>query len=279
MRRLFWIFALGLVSLTVHAQSTSKAEPWARWKAHDADSTATIDNSAYDAFLKKYVVVHDDGPNGVRYADVSDTDRNKLEQYIKRLEKTDIDHYNRRVQRAYWLNLYNAETIDQVLENYPIDSIRDAGGMLQQGPWHKQVLEVEGEQLSLNDIARRILRPLWHDGLSLYGVSCGALSCPSLRQTAYTGSNVSDALYENAEDYVNSPEGAHFDDDHLTVSKMYDWFADDFGGDTHGIINHIRRYATPSLSLHLEATHQIDDYAFDWSLNSEDNVARKNKSD
>lgn len=276
MRRLFWILALGLslTSLAAQAQSKSETDLWSRWKAHDSDSTATIDNSAYNAFLKKYVVDHQDGSNGVRYKDVSDADRDKLEAYIEQLEKVDIDHYNRHVQRAYWLNLYNAETIDLILDNYPLDSIRDLGGILHHGPWQKKVLEVEDKKLTLNDIARRILRPIWHDGMSLYGISCGAVSCPSLRGAAYTGSNVDKALRQNAKDYVNSPEGVRFDDNRLTLSKIYDWYADDFGGSARGILNHIRRFATPSLSARLDAARgDIDDYTFDWSINSQANVS------
>ncbi|KEZ79288.1 DUF547 domain-containing protein [Salinisphaera hydrothermalis] len=277
MRRLFWIvtFGLSLISVAAQAQSESKADLWARWKAHDDKSTATIDNSAYDAFLKKYVVVHQDGPNGVRYGDVSAADRQKLEQYIQTLEKVDIDHYNRQVQRAYWLNLYNAETIDLVLQHYPVDSIRDVGTLLHHGPWQKKVLKVEGQKLTLNDIARRILRPIWTDGLTLYGLSCGAISCPSIRQSAYTGSNVYTALYLNAEDYVDSPEGVHFDNGQLKLSKIYDWYKQDFGGDPRGVINQIRRYASPGLSAHLEVTQHIDGYDFDWALNSEANISHQ----
>ncbi|MGN8160024.1 DUF547 domain-containing protein [Salinisphaera sp. RV14] len=278
MRRLVWILTLGLglVSAAAQAQSESKAKLWARWQAHDSQSTATIDNGAYDAFLKKYVVVHRDGPNGVRYGDVSSADRHKLEHYIQTLENVDIDHYNRHVQRAYWLNLYNAETIDLILQHYPIKSVRDIGSLLHHGPWQKKVLKVAGQKLTLNDISRRILRPIWTDGLTLYGLSCGAISCASLRQTAYTGSNVYAALYENAEDYVNSPEGVRFDHDGgLKISKIYDWYKADFGGDKRGVINHIRRYAAPQLSVHLEADRHIAGYDFDWSLNSEANVTAK----
>lgn len=274
MRRLFCILSLGLVlaSATAQAQTESKASPWARWKAHDAKSTATIDNGPYVAFLKKYVVDHQDGPNGVRYDQVSDADKAKLAHYIKTMEDVDIAHYNRDVQRAYWLNLYNAETIDLVLQHEPIDSIRDIGGLFHHGPWKKDVLKVEGQKLALNDISRRILRPIWDDGLTIYGLACGAMSCASLRRTAYTGDNVYKALYENAEDYVNSPEGVRFDHDRLTISSIYDWYKDDFGDDTRGVINHIRRYAAPALSAHLEVTDDIDGYAFDWALNSERNI-------
>ncbi|HET7314888.1 DUF547 domain-containing protein [Salinisphaera sp.] len=258
------------------AHAAPDADLWARWQAHDADSTATIDHSAFDAFLHKYVVVHDHGPNGVRYGDVSAADRDRLAHYIAAMEKIDIDRYNRDVQRAYWINLYNAETIDLVLEDYPVDSIRDfGGGLFHHGPWDDQVLEVEGEELSLNDIEHRILRPIWPDGMTHYGVNCASISCPSLRDSAYTGANIDRALVDNAKDYVNSPEGVHFEDGRLIVSKIYDWYQSDFGGDALGVIQRLRRFAQPALSARLDAQRgDIDGYAYDWSLNSERNIER-----
>ncbi len=271
------VAALASVCAPLAAQAAPDAKLWPRWKAHDADSTATINHGAFNAFLHKYVVVHDEGPNGVRYGDVSDADRKKLEHYIAALEKIKIDHYNRDVQRAYWIDLYNAETIDLVLTNYPVDSIRDiGGGLFHHGPWGDHVLKVEGKKLSLNDIEHRILRPIWPDGMTHYGVNCASISCPSLRASAYTGANVDRALAKNAADYVNSPEGVHFDGSKLIVSKIYDWYQSDFGGDALGVIQHLRRFAKPALSARLDAkSGQIDGYVYDWALNSEHNIQQR----
>ena len=269
------LYALALVALSLVVSATTalaapKADLWPRWETHDAESTATIDHGRYDAFLQKYVAPHEHGPNGVRYAQVSDADRASLGDYLEAMQQIDIARYSRPVQRAYWINLYNAKTLALVVDNYPVDSIRDiGGGIFTSGPWKKKLLQVDGEKLSLNDIEHRILRPIWHDGLTHYGVNCASISCPSLRAKAYTADNLYAALRANARDYVNSGEGVSIDDDEVTVSKLYDWYAADFGNSTRSIVSHLRQYANPGLSARLDMLSRIDQYAYDWALNDE----------
>ena len=269
MRRLVAAF-IALSFITTAAFAAPKADLWPHWQAHDENATATIDHSAYDAFLRKYVVAHEHAPNGVRYGDVSAADHTRLKNYIEAMQQVDIAAYNRDVQRAYWINLYNALTLDRVLDAYPVDSIRDIGGsLISSGPWKKRYLTIDGEKLSLNDIEHRILRPIWHDGLTHYGVNCASMSCPDLSTQAYTGDNVYTLLRENARDYVNSPAGVRFDDGELVVSSIYDWYGQDFGGNDRAIISHLRRFADPARSTRLDMRDTIDDYAYDWALNDE----------
>ncbi|MES1950053.1 glutaredoxin 2 [Salinisphaera sp. S4-8] len=263
------LIVLCLWSTAVLAAPAAKL--WPRWQAHDENSTATIDHRAFDDFLRTYVVAHEHAPNGVRYGQVSDADHQRLERYLQAMQQIDIDGYNRDVQRAYWINLYNALTLDLVLDAYPVDSIRDIGGsVLSSGPWKKKRLRIDGEKVSLNDIEHRILRPIWHDGLTHYGVNCASLSCPDLATRAYTGKNVYTLLRENARDYVNSPAGVRFtDDDELIVSKIFDWYGSDFGDSDRAIISYLRRFAGPQRSLRLDMRQTIDGYAYDWALNDE----------
>lgn len=257
-----------LFLFTSAAQAAPDAELWERWQTHDEDSTATIDHGAFDAFLGEYVTAKNTAPNLVRYAAVSAADKGALEAYIEALQKIDIGTYNREVQLAYWINLYNAKTLDLVLERYPVDSIRDiGGGLFVSGPWKLKLLHVAGEKLSLNDIQHRILRPIWDDGLSHYGVSCAAIGCPSLRTQAYTAANVYRALHDNARDYVNSEQGVHITDNKLLASKIYDWYAGDFGHSQQAVISHLRRFSAPAQSAQLDALERIDGYRYNWALN------------
>lgn len=269
MRR-FIAALIALSFISTAALAAPKADLWSRWEAHDEKSTTTIDHSVYDAFLSKYVVAHEHAPNGVRYGEVSEADHRQLKLYIQSMQQVDIAAYNRDVQRAYWINLYNALTLDLVLDAYPVDSIRDiGGGLISSGPWKKRYLKVDGEKLGLNDIEHRILRPIWQDGLTHYGVNCASMSCPDLSPQAYTGDNVYTLLRQNARDYVNSPAGVRFDDGELVVSKIYDWYGQDFGGTDRAIISHLRRFAEPQRSTKLDMQDTIDDYAYDWALNDE----------
>lgn len=246
------------------------ADLWERWQAHDPASTAVIDHSPWDGFLKRYVVADPEGANLVRYADVSTEDRLLLDNYIAGLAGLPVSRYGRDEQLAYWMNLYNALTVQVVLMHYPVDSIRDidiSPGFFSNGPWGKKLVTIEGEQVSLNDIEHRILRPVWRDPRIHYGLNCASTGCPDLLADAFTAGTADVALTAAARGYINDPRGVSLRGDTVTVSKIYDWFIADFGGDEAGVIDHLLRYADEPLATVLRQKNRIDDVQYDWSLN------------
>ena len=267
------IVALGLPLAGIasfEALFAPKADLWPRWQAHDSASTETIDHTAWDRLLAAYL--HDDGEglNTFDYGGVSASDRAALDTYIQDLAGVRIDGYNRDEQVAYWVNLYNALTVQVVLDAYPVDSIRDidiSPGLFADGPWDKTLATVEGEAITLNDIEHRILRPIWRDPRIHYAVNCAAIGCPNLQPVAFTGANTERLFDDGARDYVNSPRGVRRGDRGLIVSSIYAWFEEDFGSGDADIIAHIKPFAGPALTATLEETDMISGYDYDWSLN------------
>lgn len=262
------LLLLGLLSLSTLA-AAKDAEPWPFWEKHNSNSTATIDHSAWDTLLKKYISQRGD-LNRFAYGKVTRTDKQALKQYLTKLQAVKIRGYARLEQKAYWTNLYNAATIDVVLTAYPVDSIQDidtSPGLFSSGPWGKKIVTVEGKKLSLDDIEHRILRPIWNTPLTHYTVNCASIGCPNLADTAFTGENITRMQIALAKAFINSKRGARVKDGDLTVSKIYDWFEDDFGGSEKAVIRHLRRYATGTLAKQLKRIDDIDDYEYDWSLN------------
>ncbi len=245
-----------------------ESEPWPRWEAHDPHSAETVDHSAWSALLGRVVATGQaDRVNRVDYAGFSDADQAELRGYLQGLQDVDVDQLNRAEQKAYWINLYNAVTVDLILQHYPVRSIRKIrlGGLFS-GPWDKALVEVAGQPLSLNDIEHRILRPIWRDPLIHYGVNCASLGCPNLLPEAYTGANVDQLLAQNARDFINSERGVSLARGGLRLSKIYQWFAADFG-DRAGLIDHLREYANPSLLADIERAPKVRAYRYDWALN------------
>lgn len=262
------IFALLILSGAV--QAAPDADPWPRWQAHDNDSDVRVDHQPWQDFLDRFVDTDNQGINRVDYAAVDDEAQQHLAQYLEQLQSTPVSQLNRREQLAFWINLYNAQTLFTVLEHYPVKSIRDIdiSGLFSNGPWGAELLEVEGQALTLDDIEHRILRPIWRTPLIHYAVNCAALGCPNLQRQAFTADNARALMSQAAFDYINHPRGARFDHEgELSVSSIYFWFAEDFGG-REGILPHLKRYATPSLAQRLETTEGIDDHHYDWSLNA-----------
>jgi hypothetical protein len=269
MRRLLYSLVVLFLS-TTGASPAPSADPWPFWFENDAGSSATIDFGFWNAFLSRYLKPSADGINRIPYGTVTAQDRQALEGGLARLAALPIRHYARPQQMAYWINLYNALTVDTVLNHYPVDSIRDISispGLFNRGPWDRKLVTVEGQALSLNDIEHRILRPIWHDPRVHYAVNCASLGCPNLAGTAYESSHLDAMLDAAARAYVNHPRGAAVHDGRLTVSSIYRWYEADFGGTDAGVIEHLTRYAEPPLANALRGIRAIADDHYDWRLN------------
>ncbi|MEM7025976.1 MAG: DUF547 domain-containing protein, partial [Pseudomonadota bacterium] len=211
-----------------------------------------------------------DGVNRFTYGAFSADDKAVLDQYLRDLAAVQISSHNRAEQMAYWINLYNALTVQVILDHYPVESIRDidiSPGLFSDGPWGKDLIEVEGEDLSLDDIEHRILRPIWRDPRIHYGVNCASIGCPNLMTEAYQGATIDRQLDEAARAFVNNPRAIQVEGNDLVVSSIYDWFMEDFGDTDEEVIDHLRAYATPGLEMTLEMFSSIDDDRYDWDLN------------
>ncbi len=264
-----WMFAFLL--LPGLARAAPAANLWPVWQANNPASTATIDHSVWNVFLNNYVHPGADGINRVAYNAVSATELGALQADLTRLQAVQIDNYAKPEQRAYWMDLYNEQTIVLVLTHFPVASIRDIdGGFFHHGPWDEKLLTIEGRPVSLNDIEHRILRPIWHDPLTHYGLNCASLGCPNLLAQAFTGANLSRLLAANAAAYINNPAHVRLDAGGLTVSSIYIWYQADFGGTDQGVIDHLMTYAAPPLRARLAGVHKISGHQYVWDLNRTD---------
>lgn len=271
--RLRTLIFLAAALLGSPAEAAPKAELWERWMAHDPASTAVIDHGWWDGFIETYVAAGADGVNRLPYSKITAIDRAGLAAYIGRLARLRISAYRRDEQFAYWVNLYNALTVKVVLDHYPVDSILDIGispGLFAFGPWGKKLVTVDGEDLSLDDIEHRILRPIWRDPRIHYAVNCAAIGCPNLARRAFTGENVEAMLTQAAGDYINHPRGAEVRDGRLYASSLYQWYRVDFGDSDAGVIQHLKRFANAELARRLETVSYIYDDDYDWALNAAD---------
>ena len=249
--------------------SSSKPEAWDIWEKHNPENTASIDHSKWDGILKKYISTDETGLNLFAYGDVSEDDNALLKSYIEDMSKISISDHSRPVQFAYWVNMYNALTVTVILDNYPVESIRDidTSGLFKNGPWGAELVQVEGETLTLDDIEHRILRPIWKDPRIHYAVNCASVGCPNLNKNAFTAANLEPMLEDGARQYINSERGFFVEDGDLIVSSIYKWFAYDFNNSEEGILNHLKKYANAEKLKELENINEIADTDYDWYLN------------
>jgi uncharacterized protein DUF547 len=270
--RLAVIVAIFLLQPAAHG--APKADLWPRWQKHEPANTRKIDHSAWDRFLKQHVIApHPSGINRVRYQAVTPEDRKNLKAYLQSMQSLPISTYNRAEQKAYWINLYNAVTVDVILSRFPVASIRDINispGLFVRGPWGAKLISVESEKLSLDDIEHHILRPIWKDNRVHYAVNCASLGCPNLQPVAYTGENTETLLERAAEEFINHPRGVAIQKGRLQVSSIYVWFQEDFGSDPEDLMEHWQQYANPALAEALEKYSGGLAHEYDWRLNGDE---------
>lgn len=232
----------------------------------DETSDAAIDHTAWDLLLGEYVVEGDAGVNLVNYDAMKKNASDELASYLNEMQAVEIEKYGTDEQFAFWINLYNAVTVDLILKNLPLDSIRDIG-LLGTGPWKDDAVTVAGRTLSLDNIEHDILRPEWKDVRIHYAVNCASIGCPNLATRAYTGANLEEMLEAASKAFINHPRGFGGEPGNVIASSIFDWYQDDWGS-VQDVLDHARKYAEGATAKLLKNADEIASYDYDWNLNN-----------
>lgn len=231
-------------------------------------------HAVWQTLLARYLdTAASDRVNRFRYSAVTPEDKALLAAYLDSLQAARPSALKDAERRAFWINLYNAETVSAVLRahsaSHPIQSIRDIRipGSASPGPWDAKLLKVEGRGLSLNDIENGILRKEWRDFRIHFALNCASLGCPNLSPLAYAAANLEARLDEGARDFLRSRRGAEFKGDALYLSSIFDWYKGDFGKTDRKMLETLARFATPEMGARLRAYTGRIEYRYDWNLN------------
>ena len=237
------------------------------WLSH-AEAGEAIDHSAWDGFLARYLATEAAGVNRIAYGEVTAEDRAALAAYLDRLQAVDPAALTKAEQLAFWINLYNAQTVAVILDNFPVASIRDIStGFFGIGPWNDEAVTISGRALSLNDIEHGIIRPIYGDARIHYALNCAAASCPNLAAKAYRGATLEADLAAAERAYVNDPRGVELRNGLLVISSIYVWFREDFAPTEEGVVAYLRQHAEGRAAEALSGKSRADDHAYDWALN------------
>lgn len=243
------------------------------WDKSDATNTATIDHADWQAVLDTYLITDD--PSRVHLFDyralqANTADRQQLNRYLGHLQELDPRQFARDVQMAFWINLYNALTVQVVVDAYPVESILQIhnGETPDTGPWKDIHATVAGVPLTLDNIEHDILRPIWQDNRIHYAVNCASLGCPNLASEAFTAANLERLLDQCAKEFVNDLRAVELLDEAFGVtSSLYFWYIEDFGNSEAGVLAHLQKYAEEDLAEQLKVFDGSLDHEYDWRLN------------
>jgi hypothetical protein len=229
----------------------------------------------FDGLLAKYVIVGADGVSRVRYRAWRDTpeDMATLRSYIRAMEAACPSQMSASSAVAFWSNLYNAVTLEIVLDNYPVRSIRDirtpdVSPDGAHGPWKMDRVTVEERVLSLHAIEHDILRARFHDPRIHYAINCASVSCPNLPSRAWRPDALDQALDNAARSYINHARGVRLlPSGEIEASRIFQWYGADFGESDTSVLAHQAKYADGPLSEALARAGKITACDYDWSLN------------
>ncbi|MBT5389051.1 MAG: DUF547 domain-containing protein [Porticoccaceae bacterium] len=256
------LWSLGFSS---EALAGKASKYWSLWDKSNEQQRQSIDHGDFDQLLAEYVIVdHPSGINRFRYALVKQSASKQLSGYIKKMARLDPRDYSRDEQKAYWLNLYNALTIQELLKVYPVKSVP------QKRFKRKKLVRIAGVKLSLDDIENRILRPIWQDPKLLFGLSCASLGCPNIHNRAFTAKNSKALLTKSVTEFINHPRGLEVSHQRLRASALFDWYATDFGSDRR-LLRFLANYADDHKALYVLGFKGEIRYQYDNRINAPSN--------
>ncbi len=223
--------------------------------------------ATFSNLLKTYVV--DSGFVDYDAWKANPEDVAKLQGFIGEMADYDSSDLTGDEELAFWINAYNAITLNEVLKRYPLESVRPRFlGLPVTTFFTKKEHTVNGEAYSLDDIENNVLRKLGEPRIH-FAINCASTSCPVLRPEAYRAEVLGQQLDEQAVTFVNDPARNRFDAEtkQASLSKIFDWFKKDFDA-VGGVPSYLSQFATGDAKTVLESDQLSIEYlTYNWALN------------
>lgn len=231
-----------------------------------AAKKTTFDHSKLDALLKQHVV----GVGYVDYLSLKQEGAADLDAYLAQLAKLDAAAYKQLPESerlALLINAYNACTLKLIIEHYPLKSIMD---IPESKRWKDERWQVAGRKVSLDQLEHEWIRKEFKEPRIHFAVNCASIGCPPLRAAAYTGASLDLQLEQQAERVHNTARWCkhHVMTGNLFLTKIYEWYADDFKRDAGSVLKYVAKYVpTVKETLRESRTPKVRYVDWDWSLN------------
>ncbi len=200
------------------------------------------EHRAWTALLKKHVVLLEGGKaSQVRYAGFAQ-DRRELKGYLDSLSKVaqqEFAGWSKAQRAAFLINAYNAFTVEKILTRYPdIRSIWDFGKIFG-NPFKDRFFTLLGSASFLDRVEHETLRrPGAYDEPRVhFAVNCASIGCPMLREEAYVAERLDAQLEEQAARFLSDRSRNRYNAEtgRLEVSKIFDWFKEDWTSGYRGL--------------------------------------------
>lgn len=224
-----------------------------------------VDHSAFDKLLKKHV-----NTKGLVDYKGFKADEKTFDQYLAMLSaNAPKSSWSKQEQMAYWINAYNAYTIKLILNHYPVESIKDIGSKIKipfvTTPWAAKFFTIGGEKMSLDNIEHGTLRKKYDDPRIHFALVCASISCPRLRNEAYTASKLDAQLDDQGKDFLNNPAKNKITKEAAQLSKYFDWYKGDWNDNGQSVVKWVDKYSDTKITDNTKISY-LD---YNWKLNEQ----------
>lgn len=222
------------------------------------------------AIFNKLLKEHVDAKGMVDYKGFA-KDKAELKSYLDLLSKNaPADSWSKDDQLAYWINAYNAFTIQLILDHYPVKSIKDIGAKVKipfvNTPWDVKFIKIGGETYDLNNLEHGIIRKKFDEPRIHFALVCAAKSCPRLRNEAFEGSRLDAQLDDQGSDFLNNPAKNSITAKQASLSKILDWYGGDFKKKKDmSIKDVVNKFSKTKITDDTKISYQT----YDWALNEQ----------
>lgn len=221
-------------------------------------AAASLDHSAWDALLRKYL----NDQSRVDYARWKQQDAAALDVYLAQIAAPWPKPVSPEEERAALINAYNALTVRWILQHYPVPSIWKT-----KKPFSEARHTINGEKISLDAIETKLRKmgdPRIHAALV-----CAARSCPPLRREAYAATKLDAQLDDNIRQWLANPSLNTFrpGSRKAEVSMIFKWYGKDFQENGGTLPSFLARHAPESAAFLLQPGARIDYRKYHWGLN------------
>jgi hypothetical protein len=171
-------------------------------------------------------------------------------------------------QVAFLVNIYNATTLQLIIDHYPVTSIKKIGSWLK-GPWDQPVVNLWGRTLTLNELEHKILRVKYDEPRLHFALVCAARGCPPLRSEAYVASRLGEQLDDQARQFLADPQKNRVDANSRKVhlSPIFKWYGEDFVKKHGSVLAALKPYWPKSEAGLVGDNFKVRYTDYDWTLN------------
>lgn len=225
----------------------------------------TIDHSAFDGLLRAHVT------DGLVDYDAF-RDAATFRRYLTSLERASLAGADDEERLAFWINVYNAYTIQLIVAHGERESIRNIdrtlGVLRLKGPWSEPIVRAAGRTLSLDEVEHRIIRKEFHDPRIHFALVSAAKGSPPLRSEAYTGAELDRQLFDQGRRFLKDTTKNQIETKFPRLSPIFTYYKGDFGNSRSDLGTYLATWFDGATKKKLESGRfGMREIPFDWSLN------------